>query len=64
MLIKVLDHRCWWLAGGYNLETGHEVASMVVIWWNVAFCAVIIVKETEFCTVVDYEHLRNVARFY
>ena len=28
-----------WLAGGYDLETGHffEVDSMVVTWWIVAF---------------------------
>ena len=33
-----------WLTGGYDLEIGHvfEVDSMVISWWIVAFCAVIL----------------------
>ena len=35
-------HQYWWLAGGYDLEirTLLEVASIVVTWWIVFFCAV------------------------
>ena len=38
VIIKVLGHQHWWLAGGYDLEIGHflSVASMVVTWWIVA----------------------------
>ena len=38
VIIKVLGHQHWWLAGGYDLEmTFSEVASMVVSWWIVFF---------------------------
>ena len=43
VMIKVSGHQYWWLAGGYSLErTFLEVASMVVTWWIVAFCALIV----------------------
>ena len=49
VIIKVSGHQYQWLAGGYDLETEHflEVASMVVIWWIVAFftqCALAYLK--------------------
>ena len=41
-IMKVLGHQYRWLGGGYDLEMLQflEVASMVVTWWIVAFCAV------------------------
>ena len=38
-IIKVLGYQYWWLAGGYDLKNRISlgVASMVVIWWIVAF---------------------------
>ena len=39
-IIKVPGQQ--WLTGSYNLEILHlEVASMVVTWWIVIFCAVV-----------------------
>ena len=37
-IIKVSGHQHQWL--GYGNRTFLEVASMVVTWWIVAFCAV------------------------
>ena len=44
VIIIVLGPQYRWLAGGYDLEnrTFSEVASMVVTWFIVAFCAVVV----------------------
>ena len=42
MQLSVPGHQYQWLAGDYDLDIGHfYVASMVVTWWIVVFCAVI-----------------------
>ena len=47
-MIKMSDHQCWWLAGGYNLE----VDSMVVTCWIVAFLHSV---ENLLCYSVDHK---------
>ena len=44
VIIKVLGHQCWWLAGGYDLhvEIGHFQKWLA--WWIVVF----------FCTVANH----------
>ena len=44
LIIKVSGHQHQWLAGGYDGNTAFsKVASMVVTFWIVCFCAVCII---------------------